>query len=120
MAENQTENNLLDYIPIQSVDWEKKEDGTVFVKKPKLKSQFLLRIIRRFGYGTHYSVHLDDFGSHVWVLCDGNHSVMDIANSLKDTFGDSIEPVYERLGAFVRTLAQQRLIEYKGISNSQS
>jgi hypothetical protein len=39
--------NLLDLIPVQTVEWEKKPDGTVFLKKPKVRNRFLSILIKR-------------------------------------------------------------------------
>lgn len=106
------EPNLLDLIPVQTAEWERKPDGTVFLKKPKVRNRFLYILIRRLGKGTHYKIHLDEFGSYVWERCDGHHRVEQICESLKQEFGEKVEPVYERLCAFVKILAYQKFITY--------
>lgn len=110
--------NLLDLVPVQIVDWERKQDGTVCLIKPKVRSPFLKRIIKRFGKSTHFKIHLDDFGSFVWEQCDGNQRVEQIGESLRNEFGNKVEPVYERLCAFVKIMAYQKFITYKGISDN--
>ena len=105
--------NLLDLIPVQNVDWEKKEDGTVSLKLPKTRSRLFKAIIEKLGKKSHFKVHLDEFGSFVWEQCDGIHHVYQIGDHLKSKFGNTIEPVYDRLGAFVRILASQKCITYK-------
>ena len=111
--------NLLDLIPVQSVGWERKEDGTVFLKKPKVQNRLLKKIIERMGKSTHYKIHLDDFGSFVWERCDGNTRVEEIGVSLKHEFGEKVEPVYERLCAFVKIMAYQKFINYKNVTQCQ-
>lgn len=109
--------NLLDLIPIQTVDWEMKPDGTVFLRKPKFKNSFLKKIITYIGKSSDYKIHLDEFGTYVWKRCDGIHKLQQIGESLRQEFGERIEPVYERLGAFIKILASQKCITYKDISN---
>ena len=112
------EANLLDYIPVQTVESERKEDGTIFLKRPKTQNRLMKTIIRRLGKSLYFKIHLDDFGSFVWERCDGYHRVDQIADNLKQEFGESIEPVYERLGAFIKILAYQKFISYKGLSSN--
>ncbi len=113
MAKTSKNVNLLDLIPVQNVDWEKKEDGTVSLKLPKTRSRLFKAIIIKMGKKPHFKVHLDEFGSFVWEQCNGIHRVDQIGNHLKSKFGKTVEPVYDRLGAFVRTLASQKCITYK-------
>lgn len=112
--------NLLDFIPIHKVDWVKQEDGTVCLQKPKIRSAWLLRFIRKFGFTTHFQIHLDDFGTFVWERCDGKSRILDIAESLKIEFGERVEPVYDRLGAFFRALTYEKLIRYQRPTDSQA
>ena len=113
MAKKDKNVNLLDLIPVKNVDWEKKEDGTVSLKLPKTRSRLFKAIIEKLGKKPHFKVHLDEFGSFVWERCDGMHRVDQIGVHLKTKFGNTVEPVYDRLGAFVRILASQKCITYK-------
>jgi len=108
------EQNLLDFFPVRAIEWEKKDDGTVCIKKPKTKNRFLKYIIKRSGKNVDYRIQLDDFGSHVWEKCDGHHRIEEIGISLQQKFGKKVEPVYERVCAFVRILAHNKFIVYKG------
>ena len=114
------EQNLLDFIPIRTVQWEKNEDGTVYLKEPKFKISFLQSIVMRFARSPYYKIHLDEFGSHVWERCDGTSHVERIGISLEKQFGDKVTPVYERLAAFLRILSYQKYITYKGDIHSNS
>jgi len=110
------EPNLLDLIPVKTVEWEKNGDGTIFLKVPKVKSPFFQQVIAFLGKSPYYKVQLDEFGSHVWENCNGEYRVEQIAENLRQKFGEKVEPVYERLGAFVKVLASQKFIVYKGMS----
>jgi len=112
------EQNLLDLIPVHAVEWEKTRDGTVFLKRPKFRNRFLKILLNRLGKSSYYRIQLDEFGSFIWERCDGYHRVEQIGKNLRKEFGEKVEPVYERLGAFVKIMAYQKFISYKGFSDS--
>ncbi len=105
--------NILDLIPIQNEEWGKKADGTVFLKKRRFKNTWINKMMEKCGIPLYYCIYLDEFGSFVWNHCDGLQPIYQIAQSLYERFGEKVDPVYERLGAFMRLLAYQKLISYK-------
>lgn len=58
-----------------------------------------------------YRVHLDDVGSFIWKRCDGGTRVEEIARALRAEFGERIEPVEDRLVAFLQSLERGRFVE---------
>lgn len=110
---NKNNHNVLDLIPVQKEVWGEQSDGTVYLKKRRFKSLWLNRIVVKLGVSPHVHIHLDEFGSFVWNHCDGSQSVSEIAEKLQEKFGEKVNPVYERLGAFIKLLAYQKLITYK-------
>lgn len=105
--------NLLDLIPIQAKAWGEQSNGAVFLKRPRFKSPWLNKIMVRLGISPYVHIHLDEFGSFVWNHCNGTRPVSEIADKLHKQFGESVNPVYERLGAFIKLLAYEELITYK-------
>ena len=105
--------NILDLIPIHAEAWEEQSDGAVFLKRPRFKSPWLNKIIVKLGIRPYVNIHLDEFGSFVWNQCNGSQPVSEIADKLLEQFGEKVNPVYERLGAFIKLLAYQELISYK-------
>jgi hypothetical protein len=55
---------------------------------------------------------LDDIGSSVWKLIDGQKTVELISKEIQAKFGVKIEPVFERLGEFIRQLHQKKFITF--------
>jgi hypothetical protein len=47
-------------------------------------------------------IKLDSIGSCVWNLIDGEKTVYDVGQDLLKEFGDSCQPIYERLAIFIR------------------
>lgn len=110
---NQNADNLLDLIPVPSVDWGESPDGTIYFIKQKFKSEFLTKCLKHFRISPVHKVHLDEFGSFVWKQCNGKKPVHEIGLLLQEHFGHDIEPVFERLGTFIRILALHQYIQYK-------
>ena len=63
----------------------------------------------------HYKIKLDDIGSFIWGLCDGKKTVKEISGKLKEKFGDKVEPLYERLGAFFQNLEKNKFITFRNL-----
>ncbi len=105
--------NLLDLIPVQNVTSEVNADGYRVLLKPKFSSRLVVKYLVPRMRHPNYRITLDEFGTAVWNYCDGTRTVGEIAVCLKKDFGDKIEPVYERLGIFIRTLKTNKFIDYK-------
>lgn len=58
-------------------------------------------------------VRLDAPGSLVWTLSDGSLSLLQLGEAVREKFGASAEPLYERLALFVHTLEGCRLIRWR-------
>ena len=61
----------------------------------------------------YFSVKLDELGSSVWRLCDGEHTVEEIGKELARQYGPEIEPIYERLATFLIQLFKGKFIEIR-------
>jgi len=100
--------NLLELVPKQTVQWVE-EDGRIVLLKPKTRFEF----IRKRMTKRDYRIKLDDYGSLVWKNIDGTKSVEEIGKILRDSFGDAVEPVYDRLGEFLSIMEENGLIKLK-------
>lgn len=56
-------------------------------------------------------IHLDEMGNFVWPLIDGTRTVYEIAQLVKEEFGEKAEPLYERLVQYIQTLENYGFIE---------
>jgi hypothetical protein len=101
--------NVMEMIPTHRAKFEKK-DGVIILLAPKFKNIFFVKHIMPRMKQPNYKIQLDAFGTSVWNLIDGEKSVFEIAKELKTEYGESVEPVYERLGLFVNMLAQRHFI----------
>lgn len=58
-------------------------------------------------------VHLDEHGSFVWQLADGERDIISLGEDVKAKFGDAAEPLYPRLAKFFQILDSYGFIEFK-------
>ncbi len=105
--------NLIELIPKRNRQWEVGDGDKVVILRPKLGDHWLGRRLLSRMKDPHYRIRLDTYGSWVWKKCDGRTTVGEIAESLKERFGDSVEPaVYQRLALFLQQLWGGRFIVY--------
>ena len=105
--------NYLDYIPKHNerFGWEKKENGPVVIKVAH--TGFINRVAQLILHKPKYSyIDLDEFGSFVWLQIDGQRTVYEIGQAMKNKFGDKEEPLYERLVKFITVLRNQTYVVY--------
>lgn len=115
MSLNKSENvpNLLDFYPHRSVEWERNDAGRIVLLVPRFSNRWMVKNILSRMKNKHLKIHLDEFGSWVWQRLDGRTAVREIGTGLVAAFGDSVEPVYPRLGLFINALARRRYIFLK-------
>lgn len=49
-------------------------------------------------------VHLDETGSFIWPLLDGETDIIALGEKVKEQFGEKAEPLYERLAKYFQIL----------------
>jgi hypothetical protein len=49
-------------------------------------------------------IHLDEMGSFIWPLIDGEADIIALGERVKEHFGDKAEPLYERLSKYIKIL----------------
>lgn len=104
--------NFLLYIPHRSnnVEWENRKGKVVLIfHHDKLIEKTVRLFIKRPKTTT---LELDEIGSAVWKLIDGEKNIYEIGQKLKEEFGDKAEPLYERLIMFIRYLNKRRWIYF--------
>ena len=57
-------------------------------------------------------VHLDRFGSFVWLLLSGEKDVYAIGEEVEEKFGSDAHPLYERLIKYLEILASYHFIKW--------
>ena len=111
---NNSSKNYLDNVPLKNpqIKWETDDNQKVtllienkgvfnkiaqkFFKKPKISQ-----------------IHLDENGSFVWLLIDGNKDITEIGKLVDEHFGEKSHPLYERLAKFLGILESYNFIKFK-------
>jgi hypothetical protein len=108
-------------IPERKMTWEINPDTKfVVIKKPKFKNIFLKKYLLPKLNRPDYSVKLDKIGSFVWQHIDGKLSFGEIAIMMTKEFGESIEPVNDRLGQFINSLRRYEFISFVNLEDIAS
>ena len=115
-VEQRTGQNLLELIPERLREFETDEDGLISIIQPKFKNKFFRKYLVPRLKKPFFHVHLDEYGSNVWKLCDGAHSIEQIGQLLHQSYGEQVEPVYERLANFFQHLYRLKFIRYQNYS----
>lgn len=56
-------------------------------------------------------IHLDEMGSYIWPLLDGEHSLIEIGTLVEGKFGEKANPLYERLSKYIKILQSYGFLE---------
>ena len=106
--------NYLEGIPMRhpEIKWSKDEDGIVTLEIEN--TGFVNRLAQKLFKKPKISyVHLDEMGSFVWPLADGEKDLVKIGEEVKAHFGEKAEPLYERLAKYFQILESYNFIQWK-------
>ena len=106
------------WVPARRAD-HRLEDGRVVVMAPKFRNRLGKRMVSLMRKDQEYNLRLDEFGSTVWDLIDGRHTVGQIAEGLADRFGEEAQPALPRLLMFLRSLQTAGVIKVTTFENSE-
>ena len=108
-------NNYLDFIPIINPqnDWSEDEEGIVTIHM--VHCGFYAAIAQKFFHTPRVShIKLDEYGSFLWKELDGWRTVGQLAQRMKEQFGDKAEPLYDRLVHYMQILHNNKFILFQG------
>ncbi len=105
------EKNFLDYVPVRKVEWERDEQGKVYLKKEKTRNKLMKKIIDLFNRSHFINLHLDQLGTSAWLLIDGKRKVREISEMMKSEFSEDLQQLEERLGFFFVLLKKNNFID---------
>ena len=91
------------WVPVRLSD-SLEEDGRVIVLAPRFQNRLGKGLVRLAKRDQSFRLRLDEFGSEAWRAIDGERTVGEIADSMRESYGDRAEPAEERLVEFLRRL----------------
>lgn len=111
--------NYLDRIPVRACeDWSADDAGAVTLAIHN-KGVFHFVAQKLFGKPRISYVHLDETGSFIWPLLDGEHSVYDVAQLVEKEFGEKAQPLYPRVVKFFQILESYGFVELRRTSGEK-
>ena len=97
--------NYLDKIPLipSEMKWTKdsEEIVTLHIKNKGIFNKIAQKLFKKPEFT---QIHLDETGSFIWNLIDGEKNIYDMGEPLSERFGKNAEPLYERLVKFFQIL----------------
>lgn len=106
--------NYLEKIPSrpEHIKWNADENGIVTLDIEN--TGFMNRMAQKLFRKPKVSyIHLDEMGSFVWPLLDGEKNIIELGELVKERFGDKANPLYERLAKYFQILDSYQFIEWK-------
>lgn len=105
--------NYVEKIPLRNPDigWQTDEEGkiTLEVENKGVFNRIFQVILKKpkISY-----IHLDDMGSFVWPLIDGERNIFEIGKFVEEHFGEKANPLYERLSQYFQILDNYGFIKW--------
>lgn len=87
----------------ESIRWSADESGviTLEIDNKGLMNRIAQKLFKKPKVSF---VHLDEMGSFIWPLIDGETDIIRIGELVKEHFGEKAEPLYERLAKYFKIL----------------
>lgn len=105
--------NYLEKIPVRNpeIGWKTDESGkvTLEIENKGVFNRIFQVILKKPK--TSY-IHLDDMGSFVWPLIDGDKDITEIGKLVEEHFGEKANPLYERLIKYFQILENYKFINW--------
>lgn len=102
---NTIDENYLEKIPFRNpaLGWSQGDDGLVSLEIEN--TGFFNRVAQKLLKKPKVSyVHLDETGSFLWPLLDGELSIIELGKKVDEHFGEKAHPLYERLAKYFQIL----------------
>jgi hypothetical protein len=108
--------NALDLVPVIIVKFEKNNENKIKLLVPRFSINFFYQIFKGKHLSPDYKVSLDETGSCVWLLIDGNRTISEISVEIINNYKSgnfSLENIDERIIAFISKMYQEEYITFR-------
>ena len=107
--------------PVRSQKWEyddeEKTKAVVFF--PRFRSEMGKKFGEFYGFKMDRRLHLDEYGTAVWKLCNGKATVREISEVLSEQYGETVEPLIPRLTEFLMIMERNEFISYRELKSAK-
>ncbi len=106
--------NYLEKIPVRPmhIAWSTNEEGivTLDIENTGLFNRVAQKLLHKPKVS---HIHLDETGSFVWPLIDGEKNIIELGKYVEEHFGEKANPLYERLAKYFQILDSYGFVEWK-------
>ena len=105
MKQKKINANYLDNKPErkEGIAWSKDDEGLVIlsIENTGLMNKIAQKLFKkpRISY-----IHLDEMGSFIWTILDGERDITLLGEDVEAHFGEKAHPLYERLAKYIQIL----------------
>lgn len=96
----------------EKIAWSADENGivTLDIENTGIFNRIAQKLLKKPKV-TH--IHLDEMGSFLWPLLDGETNIIELGKKVEAEFGEKAAPIYERLAKYFQILDSYHFIEWK-------
>lgn len=96
----------------EGISWSADENGivTLDIENTGAFNRIAQKLLKKPKV-TH--IHLDEIGSFVWPLLDGEKNIIELGKEVENHFGEKANPLYERLAKYFQILDSYHFVEWK-------
>ena len=113
MKKNKQAENYLDRIPKRKTGMDFTEEDGIVTLNIENKGVFNKIAQKLFKKPKISYIHLDEFGSFVWKISDGENDITALGERVKEKFAEKAEPLYPRLAKYFQILESYNFIQWK-------
>ena len=111
--------NYLEQIPTHDLQWSVDKDEKV-VLHIENKGAFNRIAQKLFKKPPVSYIHLDEMGSFIWPLIDGEKDLIAIGELVEEHFGEKAHTLYERIAKYFQILHSSDFVKWKEPENKQT
>ncbi len=114
MSKKKESINYLDLIPqrAENLRWHTDEETGIITLEVENTGVFNTIAQKAFHKPRITQVHLDETGSYLWPLIDGKMTVAELAERMKEHFGEKAEPLYPRIIKYFQIVESYHFIKF--------
>lgn len=114
MKKNNSKENFLEKVPVRKagLGWSQGDDGmvTLEMENKGIANRIAQKLLKKPKVSF---IHLDENGSFIWPLIDGERDIFEIGKHVEAHFGEKANPLYERLSQYFKILEKYGFVEFK-------
>lgn len=96
----------------EGIGWNTDENGliTLEIENTGVMNRIAQKLLKKpkISY-----VHMEEVGSFVWPLLDGEKDILALGEAVKEQFGEKAEPLYPRLAKYFQIMDSYHFIQWK-------